>query len=74
MTNPQYIARKQADDISYLWDNLIEAFTNHMLAGTTLVPEGETFNLAVHEQGVRYMALVPRFHRRNCRWPGMARC
>ena len=64
-TDTRYIKRKQADQISYLWDNLIEAFTNHMLAGTTLVPDGEEFNLEYHEQGVRYMALVPRYQRRN---------
>jgi len=63
--NPQYIAKKQADEISYLWDNLIEAFTKHMLAGTTLVPDGEEFDMDQHEQGVRYMALVPRYQRRN---------
>ena len=64
-TNRRYLAKKQADEISYLWDNLIEAFTKHMLAGTTLVPEGEEFDLERHEQGVRYMALVPRYQRRN---------
>ena len=64
-TNPQFIAKKQADEISYLWDNLIEAFTKYMLAGTTLVPGGEEFDLDQHEQGVRYMALVPRYQRRN---------
>lgn len=63
--NPQYIAKKKADEISYLWDRLIEAFTDNMLAGTTLVPDGETFELSTHELGVRYMALEPRFRRRN---------
>lgn len=64
-TNRQYIAKKQADDISYLWDNLVETFTKHMLAGTTMVPEGEAFNLTEHEQAIRYMALAPRFDRRK---------
>jgi hypothetical protein len=36
-----------------------------MLAGTTLVPDGEKFELAYHEQGVRYMALTSRYHRRS---------
>lgn len=64
-TNAQYIAKKEEDRISYLWDGLIEAFTKHMLAGTTLTPDGRPFDLGEHEQGVRYMALAPRFHRRN---------
>lgn len=62
--NPQYRAKKEADQISYVWDRLIEAFTKHMLAGTTLTPDDEPFNLSNHEQGVRYMALEPRFQRR----------
>jgi hypothetical protein len=49
---------------SYVWDRLIEAFTTHMLAGTTIVPDGQTFELAEYEQGVRYMAAVPRYMRR----------
>lgn len=62
--NPQYVAKKKADRNSYVWDRLIEAFTTHMLAGTTIVPDGHTFDLAEHEQGVRHMALVPRHMRR----------
>ena len=62
--NPQFIRKKEADKISYLWDLLIEAFTNHMLAGTTIVPDGSPFNLVQHEIGVRYMAQEPRIMRR----------
>jgi hypothetical protein len=64
LQNVQYLAKKEADDISYLWDRLIEAFTNHMLAGTTLVPDGQSFDLSELEQGIRHMALVPRYLRR----------
>ncbi len=64
-SNPQYIAKKQADDVSYLWDNLIKAFTDPLLAGTTLVGDDEVLDLEVHGLGVRYMALAPRFHRRQ---------
>lgn len=64
LRNAQYIAKKQVDKDSYIWDALIEAFTNHMLAGTTIVPDGEKFDLAQMEEGVRYMALVPRYLRR----------
>ena len=60
----QYIAKKKADKNSYVWDRLIEAFTTHMLAGTTIVPAGHTFELADHEKGVRHMAVVPRYMRR----------
>ncbi len=62
--NPQYIAKRKADRNSYAWDRLIEAFTTHMLDGTTIVPDGQSFDLAEHEEGVRHMALVPRHMRR----------
>lgn len=64
LSNPQYIAKKRADEDSYIWDRLVEAFTDNMLAGTTLVPDGDKFDLATHEEGVRHMALVPRHLRR----------
>ena len=60
LSNAQYIAKKQADEDSYVWDRLIEAFTDNMLAGTTIVPDGGEFDLAQQEVGVRHMALVPR--------------
>jgi hypothetical protein len=61
--HPQYLAKKEADKISYLWDGLIARFTKHMLAGTTLT-YSENFDVRVHERGVRFMALEPRFRRR----------
>lgn len=64
LKNVQYVAKKQADQNSYIWDRLIEAFTDNMLAGTTIVPDGGKFNLAQQEEGVRHMALVPRHLRR----------
>ncbi len=63
--NPQYLAKKSADKNSYVWDRLIEAFTTHMLAGTTIVPQGDNSDISVQEQGVRHKAAVPRFQRRN---------
>lgn len=63
--NIQYQAKKAADKDSYAWDALIELFTKHMLAGTTVVPDGANFNLIEHEEAVRHMALVPRYQRRN---------
>ncbi len=62
--NPQYLAKKEADKISYLWDHLIEVFTKYLLKGTTIVPQGERFDLKQHALGVRYMAQEPRVMRR----------
>ena len=59
------ISRKQADEISYIWDALIEAFTTNMLNGTSVVLDGYDFDLKKNELGVRYMALEPRFARRS---------
>ncbi|MBT4711661.1 MAG: hypothetical protein HOB82_09080 [Alphaproteobacteria bacterium] len=64
-TNSQYVAKKDADKISYMWDALITNFTEHILAGTSISPDGGTLALSDHERGVRVMALEPRFHRRN---------
>ena len=64
LKNPQYLAKFEADKDSYVWDRLIEAFTDNILAGTTIVPGGGEFILAHHEEGVRHMALVPRHLRR----------
>lgn len=65
ISDPRYEAKKQADKVSYLWDRLIEAFTNHMLDGTSITLEGYDFDLRKNELGVRQMALVPRFLRRS---------
>ncbi|WP_439543402.1 hypothetical protein [Hyphomicrobium sp.] len=62
--NPQYQAKKLADRNSYLWDKLINQFTTHMLAGTSVIFEGQTSLLSDLEEGVRHMALVPRYKRR----------
>jgi hypothetical protein len=62
--NPQYEERKKADRISYVWDRLIENFTDHMIAGTSVSLDGEAMDIVDQEQGVRYMALVQRVERR----------
>jgi hypothetical protein len=64
ISNPQYIRKKEADRDSYMWDHLIEVFTENMLAGTTLVPDGSPFELSKHERAVRHMAMEPRLLRR----------
>lgn len=63
-THPQYLAKKEADEVSYVWDRLVEQFTTNMLAGTTIIPEGKPYVISDLEQGVRHMALVPRYKRR----------
>ena len=65
INHPRYIAKKQADEKSYLWDKLIEKFTTSMLAGSLLLLEGYNFDLSDQEHGVRYMALQRRFERRS---------
>ena len=46
LRNKQYHAKKAADHASYVWDRLIETFTTHMLAGTTILPDGAPFDFA----------------------------
>ena len=64
LKNPQYAAKKDADQQSYVWDSLIKTFIDHMIAGTTIAIEGESVALSDSEEAVRHMALVPRFTRR----------
>lgn len=64
-SNPQYIAKKAADEISYAWDRLITQFTDNMLAGTSLVPDGQAADIGWQEIPVRHMALLPRVLRRT---------
>ena len=65
ISNPQYLAKKEADEVSYAWDGLIETFTSHMLGGTSIVLPGHTYSLANSEIAVRQMALQNRFLRRG---------
>ncbi len=65
INDPQYLARTDADQISYLWDELIKTFTNHMLSGTSVTLGEYKFQLNKNELGVRYMALERRFSRRG---------
>lgn len=66
VASPEYQARKSADQVSYVWDGLISLFAKHLLAGTSVSPDGQTpTDLRTVEQGIRHMALVPRFLRRS---------
>ena len=63
--DPRYVAKKKADQVSYLWDALIRKFTTHMLDGTSVTLGGYKFKLEKNELGVRYMALERRILRRS---------
>lgn len=71
VSHPNYIARKQAEKSSYIWDALIKSFTDNILAGT-MVPqdqilpiEGQSaYTVADHEMTVRYLNMMPRSRRR----------
>ncbi|WP_323798385.1 hypothetical protein [Nisaea sp.] len=65
ISNSQYLAKIEADKISYLWDRLIESFTKHMLQGTSITLKGQDFSLRMSELSIRQMALTPRFIRRS---------
>ena len=64
LESSQYKSKKEANENSYIWDQLIETFTNHMLEGTTIVPDGEPLDISKHQIGVRIMAHEPRVMRR----------
>ena len=65
VNDPRYTAKKEADRISYLWDDLIQSFTNHMLDGTSVTLGNYEFQLRQNELGVRFMVLECRFSRRG---------
>lgn len=64
LRHPQYLAKKRAERVSYIWDDLITNFTTHMLDGTSETPEGHTYDLNNSERAARYMAHESRFKRR----------
>ena len=60
--SPQHRSQVQADEVSYLWDRLIEQFNTHILNGTqhyTSHPGVES-----SEQSMRFLAREPRTRRR----------
>lgn len=60
---PEYIARRERNKISYLWDALIERFAGHQVRGTQSQTRPHGFER--HEGGIRLMALEPRIVRRS---------
>ncbi|MEQ9399904.1 MAG: SEC-C metal-binding domain-containing protein [Longimicrobiales bacterium] len=62
LSNPQWAAKRAADRISYLWDEIIEKFTHFATRG-----ESEFANyvdLGDFERGIRFMARESRMKRR----------
>ena len=62
--NPQYLGKKKADEVSYVWDQLIEHFIQHTgvfdESGNRKISEPQEF-----ERGLRVMASEPRIRRRQ---------
>ena len=61
-TNPQLIAKRSADEKSYLWDSLIEAFSKNVVQSTLYYSSSP--EVSHHEQGLRILASEPRVRRR----------
>jgi hypothetical protein len=64
MCHPSYLAKKKADEASYVWDRLINEFTGNILAGTSVVLAGQIPDAARAEEALRNMALESRVIRR----------
>lgn len=60
--SPERSAQREADKISYAWDELIDRTAGHALTGTHYRTSCTT--LAEHERMLRFLAKEPRFHRR----------
>lgn len=61
--NPQYIAKKEADKISYVWDQLIEHLIKHGIGYSPT--RGTDVSLAERELALRIMASEGRVQRRH---------
>jgi hypothetical protein len=62
LQHPQYLEKKRADGISYLWDHLIDFMAGHTMNGT--LEEGAHISLENHEKLLRVMASENRLSRR----------
>ncbi len=63
LQRPEYIARRERNKVSYLWDALIERFAGHQIQGTQRQARPRGFE--GHEGGIRLMALESRLARRS---------
>lgn len=62
LASPQHKARQSANEISYVWDELIEASAQHAVEGTQEFTSATT--LAEHERLLRWLSRETRFRRR----------
>ncbi len=60
--HPDRLAQIEADRVSYTWDELIDEFTKHALAGTQYFTTDAS--VGAHEKALRLMAREPRTRRR----------
>ena len=63
LRSPEHRRQREADEISYVWDNLIEYITEHYEADTMHYSSDKSF--AANEKGLRLMAQEPRLFRRK---------
>ena len=61
-TSLQYRRKEDANEVSYLWDNIIEDTAKHAINGTLV--HGNELSLSLHEKALRVMARENRFSRR----------
>lgn len=62
-SNPRYIAKQKENEVSYLWDYLIQKTAKNFLNGT-IISNGIKDNRVIHEGAIKYMALEDRTYRR----------
>lgn len=68
ISSQEYVSRRQADQISYVWDRLIESFTAHIISGRSqspLIGGGNLPSVAEQEKALRQMASEIRVRRRQ---------
>jgi hypothetical protein len=53
-----------ADEVSYVWDRVINLFVQNVIDGTSVAILGETPSASQSERALRFMALESRFSRR----------
>jgi hypothetical protein len=61
---PEYRRKGEANEISYVWDRLVERFAGSMLDGTLTTPFGGDVAVSDAERGLRRMAQERRVTRR----------
>lgn len=65
-SSPQRKAKREADEVSYLWDSIIEHQSKFIRAGRAITLPEQPTDLVDHERIVRAMAQQNRLVRRQC--------